>query len=143
MAGGDVQHLEVVVVQLHLRPFHHAETHGDERAADLPHDLGGGMEPSGDHRAARQGNVQSIAGRQRGLGDLAGATGQGFLQRVLGLVGPRADGPAFIRFQGGDGAEQRCELSPPAQVGYAPLFGIFGIGNGFQFAERVAGDLVD
>ena len=141
MAGGDVEHLEVVVVQLHFRPFYDAEAHGHERGADFADDLRGGMQPSGDHGPAGEGNVQRAGGGQFGLGQLADASGYGFFQDVLGLVGGDADGTPELGFQLGYGAEQPGDLAAPAQPGDAPLFGAVGVAHGVQFGQGLAGQL--
>ena len=143
VAGGYVQHLKVIVVQLHFGAFHYAEAHRRERAANFAHNLSGGMQASGDDGTPGQGNIQGVAGGQPGLGDFAGATGQGFLQDGFGPVGAGTELPPPLGFQLGNGAKQPGEPPAPAQICYAPLLGGVSVADALQFVASSAGQFIE
>ena len=129
VSGGDVEHLEVVVVQLNFGAFHHAETHSYESGANLPHNPGGGVQAAGDYRAPGEGNIQGRLGRKSGLRQFPEAAGQGFLQGGFGAVGAGAGRAPLFRRQLRDAAEQGGKRAPAAQVGDAPLLGGIRVGG--------------
>ena len=146
VALGNVQHLEVVMVPLDLRAFDNAETHGHKDVAYLPNDLGGGVEPARQGRAARKGDIQPVpagGALQRIFVDVADPVFQPVFQRDLGLVCPCANGPALLNLQGRQAAKDGGQTAPAAQVGDAPLVYGFQVFQGFQLRQGGADNFID
>jgi len=60
MPNGHVEHLEVIALPLHLRTFHHLETHADKDIADLFDGLGGQVQVARQVRITRQRDIRFI-----------------------------------------------------------------------------------
>ena len=125
----DVEHLEVVVVPLHLWAFDHLESHRNEGVADLSHDQRGGMQTAHGRGPTGQRYVDgAILVRVRAIpgGQSVLSLGKGALEVRLRAVGRFPSGPALVRRQRAHGAEQPGQVASPAQECNSPRFQVFG-----------------
>ena len=133
----DVQQLEVIAVPLDLGTFHCPEAQRREHAPDFTENPGQGMQRAQPNGIARHGDVHPLSG---GLGGAQGlqARLQGLLQLRLGCVGGLAGGPALLRWELADGAQQPGQLAAAAEVPYAPGFDGLAVARVLEIAQRRA-----
>ena len=110
MVRGDVELLEVVVVQLHLGPVQHHVPHGGEQVLELAGDLGHGMQGSPLDPRGRQGAVEAVRAPlrfERGAPEARLTLLDGGEDRLLELVGALTGALALLGREAGDRLEQR------------------------------------
>ena len=122
---GQVHQLEVVVIQLHLRAFHHVKAHAGEALDQLVHHQRDGVLAAHLGQGARLGDVDGLG--LEGGGALGGAdAGLGLVHAVgeplAHLVDLRAHFGAVLRGQLAHALEQRGQLALFAQHPHAQVF---------------------
>ena len=108
MVGGDVEHLEVVLVQLDLWSFDDLIPDGLEEAGDLSQDDGGRVESSPHHWPAWQRHVDALGVqrlRERGLTAAAQVRLEGRFECFLRLVGSLPGSRTLVGRQPGQAAQ--------------------------------------
>ena len=122
---GQVHQLEVVVIQLHLRAFHHVKAHAGEALDQLVHHQRDGVLAAHLGQGARLGDIDGLG--LEGGGALGGAdAGLGLVHAVgeplAHLVDLRAHLRAFLRGQLAHALEQRGQLAFFAKHPHAQVF---------------------
>ena len=146
VALGDVQHAEVVVVRLDLRPLDDLEAHAGEGAGDLTKGLGDGVEAAQRGEPARQSHVEAaLRGlpRQPRRLEVLRLGGQRRLQQRLHVVGLRADGSPLLRLKRRHGAHDEGEAAlSAAQVRDAPRLERLGVRHAVQLRHSDGPDVM-
>ena len=147
MARRMVERSEVVIVEFHLGPLHHAVAEADEDVLDLPLRADQRVERAGrDRRRSGQGDVDRVLGQpaaQLTGVELRAAALEQRLELLARLVAGLADRPALVLGQLGDPTEDLRELGLAAQVADPKLLQLGGTAGRADCLGRLLSQLFD
>ena len=135
MVSRNVQHVEVVAVELNLRPLFDLEAHRGKGTRNLSHHPRRGVKTALWDGPAGERHVDTLPldhFGEVGAPQFLFSLGEVFLQDGLGAVRRRAQPRSLLLRYRAETPEYLRQRPVPAQHGHAPLFETVQIGNGLQ-----------